>query len=541
MIEKVIGNNKASEIFRINRLLTESFDINQILKTLVSSAFELVEVSDAVILYLYDEEEEVLRFSEGVGVSLGEMKDIKFASGESLAGGTFLTKQAKLYETDEIKSNMSTMTEENYRLYFKGVYERQIKHVFCVPLLYHNRCLGVLAVDNFTNEGHFTEEDMAIIQVIADQGAIALTNSRLFQTIKQKNEQLEYSFMVHKKFTKLMLEGGGIEPILALLTRILGKEVSFHETERDMEGEDVYPIIRDNRTLGFLKLDAPITSLSEEQLVPLEQAATALALEVVKQMAIYEKELHLREEVFQQMLEGITSNDLETMSHYFNWDKTAHFRAVVIENKQGYFGSREYIWEKEKLVRIIENLSNDIFQCKFVFAKSFKIIMIMPDSERMSPRKFIELLGETLSNEKHLYYGIGGSRSLPNIKQSYDEAMDAVAYGKQSYKKVTDYSALGQERLWQKLDPVTTDSFIEDIIGPIFEMDAVYLETLRALIIHNKNHKKAAEVLHVHPNTLYQRIKKIEEMLHKSFARQEDWLNIVTAYQIYVSRHTEKQ
>lgn len=122
---------------------------------------------------------------------------------------------------------MDDISEENYYYYFQGVGQREVRSAFCVPLLYQDECLGVIVIDNFETDDFFTQDDINITQIIADQSSIAIVNSRLYHDLINKNEQLHYSLDIHHKFTKVILDGGGIEKILSLLSRILKDDAKF--------------------------------------------------------------------------------------------------------------------------------------------------------------------------------------------------------------------------------------------------------------------------------------------------------------------------
>lgn len=60
---------------------------------------------------------------------------------------------------------------------------REIASGLSVPILWHDQVLGVLNVSRFANRGSFTQGDLELISVLADNAAIALQNSRLFQEV----------------------------------------------------------------------------------------------------------------------------------------------------------------------------------------------------------------------------------------------------------------------------------------------------------------------------------------------------------------------
>jgi sugar diacid utilization regulator/GAF domain-containing protein len=536
----MIRNEKIKKLLEINRLLTKSFNLEFVLKTLVQAAYDLVEISDTIILYLYDEKENVLKLGEGVGVDLEILKHIAFSPGESLTGKTFSTKKTLLFaKKDDIQVNMNNMSEENYYYYFHGVGQREIRSVFCIPLLYQDECLGVIAMDNFETDDTFTEDDIGIIEHIASQSSIAIVNSRLYHDLKNKNEQLHHSLDIHHKFTKVILDGGGIEKILSLLSRILGDDAKFKVTQELGQEKYYFPIIRGNETLGFIKLKQHLGIISPLNLVAIEHAATALALELVKQNSLYEKELHFREEIFQQVMEGIPLSEIKHMTQHLELNIQDDFECVVIEGRKRTLWKPEATLDKERFVRRIEMTCKSLYNTSFVFTRAFQVIMVVPVKNKNMTKELVKVLHKELGNDQEMVFGIGRKTAINHIKDSYLEAVEAARYGKRVDKvSYINYAELGVERLWQKIDQTTLDFYVSDQLGPLLSMNKEYFETLAKYIETNKNHKKTAHQLHIHPNTLYHRLKKIEKSLNIEFDKENDWLNLIVAYKIHVSVHS---
>lgn len=178
---------KATELLEVNTMLTESLELEEILHMVIRAASRLVEAADVFLLYLYDEETRMLRFAGGEGVDEDALRQIAFAEGESITGKVFLDRQPKLFTSRrEIEAHMENMTEENERHYAKGVYQQDIKSTFCVPILNRDRCLGVVVVNSYRQDGVFTAEDMKVIEVMAGQSAIAIENARVYEALRQK-------------------------------------------------------------------------------------------------------------------------------------------------------------------------------------------------------------------------------------------------------------------------------------------------------------------------------------------------------------------
>lgn len=203
---------KAKKLLEINKMLTQSLKLEEVLKNLITAASELVQVTDTFMIYLYDELTGKLRIAEAIGVEIEPLKRIEFAPGESITGKVFLEKKSKLFKSEqEIDFYMSNMSEENYQFYYEGVRRQKIKSAFCVPILYQDSCLGVLIVDNFNQDGIFSDADLEVIQIIADQSAIALEHSRVYQNLLQKMRCYRIRFPFIKSFINSLLMGKALD------------------------------------------------------------------------------------------------------------------------------------------------------------------------------------------------------------------------------------------------------------------------------------------------------------------------------------------
>ncbi|SDH84768.1 PucR family transcriptional regulator [Alteribacillus bidgolensis] len=71
--------------------------------------------------------------------------------------------------------------------------------------------------------------------------------------------------------------------------------------------------------------------------------------------------------------------------------------------------------------------------------------------------------------------------------------------------------------------------FVDEIFEPLKTNDLDLEKTLIVYMESNRNAKLSAETLHIHINTLYQRLKKIEKRLNIELDDPEDILKIQLA------------
>ncbi|MFG6117907.1 helix-turn-helix domain-containing protein [Thalassobacillus sp. B23F22_16] len=520
--------DKMARLFEINRSLTQSLNLEVILPQLVQDAFRLINNADTTILYTL-REDGLLHFSHGVGVDEEHMKQVKFKPGESLTGQVFLSKEGVVVQGDEFREYMETMSEENYSHFLKGVFHREIKSGIVIPLLYNEDCIGVLVVDNFDKDVQFTEEEYQLLEVVADQAAIAIMNSKLYQEVKRKNEELSYSLEIHHRFTKILLEGRGASFILETISNILQTPVEYSEDQPD--AGFTFPIINANELYGYFTLQKPIESLSTIDKAALEHAATALSLEIVKRNTLFEKELHEIEEQFHDLLNG--SRMKRGALRKFSLDEDSRVICMIIDSKSAPIWESHTMLQKEKLVRSLKQIVSRFCKTQVIFTKADQMVVLMAGEIKRLETLAEELRGAIQINHS-IAIGIGREVSIQELSQSYREATEAAAYCKKlKGKTYVTYSELGAERLWLNTDQNLLDKFVSDKLGALFKMEKEYRETLQTFITENKSHKKTAELLHIHPNTLTYRLRKVESNLGIDLNKNEDWINMVLAFQIY--------
>ncbi|REB08775.1 GAF domain-containing protein [Sporosarcina sp. BI001-red] len=529
---------KANKLLEINKMLTQSLQLNEILRNVIRAACELVEVADVIIIYLYDEETKTLRFAKGEGVQEEALAHVAFAEGESITGKVFVHRQSKLFTTrEEIEDHMENMTDQNACYYYEGVHQRSVKSTFCVPILNKNRCLGVVVVNNYKQDSIFTAEDMNVIEVVAGQSAIAIDNAKVYEHLQQKNTLLEKSISIHNTFYQLILEGRGIETVLSLLEKMIGSGVRYHSYLEVMREEHFFPIRKGVDTLGYLSFLQPFKKFNEMEKITIEQASLSIALELIKENALYEKEIHFREQVFNHLLEGISGRELDAALQYVNWRTDTRVQCLIVEGNQKPLWEVDHLVGKERLVKSMEQRLRVELVDPLLFTRAFQLIVILPTISEKPVQELLGSIRQLWPDDADNVYGIGRETSIQELSVSYKEATRSVGYAKRYQIQVVEYSMLGLERLLYEVDQELLERFMYDKLHRLQTADPALIHTVKLFIQSNKNQKQTAKELHVHPNTLYYRLKKAEELLGIEFSNEKDWMDFVVAFRIYVELH----
>lgn len=523
---------QCEKLFNINALLTQSLDKQTVLQNLLKAAMDLIDRADTIIIYEKNDDG-YITFSDGIGVEIAPIRKVKFRPGESITGRAYLEKRIYNVSRDTAKRYMGNMSEDNKKFFQQAVKNRQVESVLAAPLVYQNECIGVLVVDNFDIPGDkFTEEETLIIEILANQAAIALTNSRFYTELQRRNNDLLAIQKIHETFSNILLEGKGINQITEVLSRILSQNVTYVETLHMQDEESVFPIISSNETLGYFQLPKPLASYTNVEKVALEQAANAVVLELIKQNNLFERKNKLQEELFQKLLDGLWDDQLE---HYHKFNRLTKFQSVacvLLEGKKEPLWNEHSLVAKERVMRRVEQAFFANYEEVVVFNRGFTIYILLPNIKRLKTNDFHVMLQEVFPNQE-VVVGIGRTVPVKQIANSHQEANDALQLAKKSKdRSIILYEDLGFERLWHGTDESTLTQYVTDQISPLLNGDPVDLETLQTYIELNGKHKETAEKLCIHPNTLAYRLRKIENLLNIDLKNQQDLLKVMTAFNI---------
>ncbi len=142
--------------------------------------------------------------------------------------------------------------------------------------------------------------------------------------------------------------------------------------------------------------------------------------------------------------------------------------------------------------------------------------------------------------ETKVIIGIGGTcRSPREISGSYEEAHRTIETLRRLGRvgTVTAFGDLGIHRLLLQVPDLSElRSFARDVLGKLSrherERKSEYLTTLACYFRENNSPQRAARVLHVHPNTVAYRVKRIEEITGLHLDNYRDRLTTQVALEI---------
>ncbi len=478
------------------------------------------------------------------------------------------------------------------------------RNLLGIPLYANNKIIGALLMANKNEEASFTQDDQELLMILGSQLGIALENSRLYEKIdkelqikvnelehvneilRKQHVILEKSLEMHNQLTGLVLRGKGIEAICDTLTAFIGspvqvedhnfniKATTMHNTtarfvsgkelleNKDYIGQDyelfqerkpveifpalnttqyLVPIVAGQQFMGLITTVLTHRKLKQLDKVAMEQGATIIALEMLKQRAAVEQTKRLKENFLEHVLERNYESE-EWMHHRalelgFNLKKI--FQVITVEVEPGRTDkSRPEIYQE------IREFCVDSFPNDIVITKNNHILIMVSLNHKDKEdgvKPLVESLKERLSfliEEGTWWVALGTfCDKLADCVTSYRNAIASLNIMKvlNLKNKVVSYDNLGVFSLIE-INPENFAEFAKRTIGPLIEYDQKHktqlVNTLNLFYKYNSNVLKASRKGFLNPSTMKYRLRRIQEITGLNLKEPEISLQLQLAMRL---------
>ncbi|KAA9022901.1 PucR family transcriptional regulator [Niallia endozanthoxylica] len=235
----------------------------------------------------------------------------------------------------------------------------------------------------------------------------------------------------------------------------------------------------------------------------------------------------------------------------WGWDleKPHHLFVIDVALSDEWMMNLEWM---DEIIVFLENHLSDLNDEIILFPFQDQIVVLLKDDENRNPSSRKSFVFEKAAMmEKELsshwpgcqfHIGIGKwCQDSVNLNKSYQEAKMALQFGKVWLENdhVFHINDLGIFNLIMHLHKEILYDFCEEYLPSLIESDdklgTEYLKTLKAYFQYQGNVNEVSEALYIHPNTLRNRLKKIEDMTGLYLHNNVDFLNLMVAVKIHYS------
>lgn len=546
-------------------------DTDAVLRSIVRRARLLLH-SDVAYLSLNDPaaDRTYMRVTDGSTSAL--FQQVVLGMGEGLGG--LVAQSARPYATADYAADDRFNHTEPID---SAVIDERLVAILGVPLQVGPTVIGVLyAADRTPRE--FGTDDVSLLMSLADHAAIALDTARLLEesrsalvelntandTIRAHNDALRRAAEAHDRLTDLVLRGGGVPDVAAALAGVLhggivihdatGAELACVDTESQPAPADmlhgpmtsgragargdtwVCAVLAGPQPLGSITLTGrPDLGDADRRLF--ERAAVVTALLLLLRRSVADAEDRVRGELLSDLLTAPDRDPAGLVARGRRID--VHLcapHAVAVAHADGC-GRR----------RLAAVARTRVPPHSLVGVHADRVVLIVPDEQpqALACRLSAEL-GAALGCPVTI--GAGGPGCEPKgLVAAHAEAERCLramlALGRAGHGGAADSLGFVGILLGGQ-SPLDTggsiDGFVRTTLGPVIDYDARrgtdLLRTLRAYFDAGGNLSRAKDALHVHVNTVAQRLERIGSLLDADWAQPARALEIQLALRLHQLR-----
>ena len=558
-----------SAIFETVADLAALKDVDDVLDAIVRRGRKLLGC-DVSYLSLNDLDAGATYMRVTQGIHTEEFRKVRLGFGEGLGG--LVAETARPYMTDDYFADERFNHTGTIDSAVRG---EEIRAILGVPLLLGRTVIGVLYAANHDGRP-FARADVDLLSSFAGHAAVALDNARRIREtqaaladlketsdlLAQHAEGVQLASVAHARLAGVVLQGGSLQDLALELHQVLQEPVHIVDArgmtlassdpeappaERELalvslaferrethvgDGASITPVFAGGTPL------AAVLTTTELAAVPrqiLERAATTAALIMVVQRSASEAQIRRRGDLLVDVLVGRSGvGSLTARASLLGADLAQPHVVLVVDG-----ADQSLAQGAVDLARTTEGFSAELGD---------RLVVVLPGEEAVPAAR--RLVRRTRPGDAPISGGRGApvGRVVPTIgaagpvtgvdgvRAAYQEAtqcLDALlALGRRG--DVADAEALGFVGLLMgRHGPA---EHVRARLGPLLDYDqrrgTALLETLAAWLAEDRHLARTGQRMHVHPNTVTQRLDRIGHLLGDGWQSPESLLELGLALRL---------
>ncbi|TLP56909.1 helix-turn-helix domain-containing protein [Microbispora triticiradicis] len=466
-----------------------------------------------------------------------------------------------------------------------AVQEEGLVAILGVPLRLGPQVIGVLFAAN-RSARPFAQEEVALLCSLAAHAAVAIDTARLLQetraalaelsganaVISAHSQAIERAADAHDRMTGLVLRGGGVEDVAAVVTEVLGGRLTVLDDEgRPLVGEareldaGVFDAAQSSRALGrtvkrgdayvasvdvgaaplctlVLRTDRPVSDTDQRIL---ERAALVTALLLLFRRSVAEAEGRVRGELLDDLVSRPELRGLRDRARRLGVDLDAPHVLVVARHD----GQRERaaFWASSQAT-LARGLAA---------ARGDEVVLLLPGDRpgALARRVAAELtasLGRPATAGAAPAAGPGAGQDAGQAGQAGEPGGGPVTSVAAAYAEARRCAgalvALGRTGDGASAEELgfvgllvgerrEVAGFLSGVLGPVLDYDArrgtALVTTLTAYFGTGGSLSRTAEALHIHVNTVTQRLDRVGQLLGVDWQEPDHALEIQLALRLH--------
>lgn len=310
-------------------------------------------------------------------------------------------------------------------------------------------------------------------------------------------------------------------------------------------------------TLAYLVIVEKKQIFREQDFIAIIQAANALGIKLNFNRFVQTLARKTCNELIRELLAGKTQDEeaLIKRGELAGWDLTLPYQLFVFRFKDYYQFHEEDEGEgvfllfdyQEKVIRWIHRIMKNRFPYRYIIFDYQDDILLLVNIHsgdlEETRRKLARVVSEELGKKfKKLEFNIGAGHYYYNcleIRESYQGALKALTVLRQGNypEPILFFEDIGILQILWDVERNNLVNFTTEMLRGLIEYDREsqtdLIQTLGVYLTCDGRIQDTAERLHVHPNTISYRVKRINEILGCDLKDFETKLSLSIAYKIY--------
>lgn len=431
--------------------------------------------------------------------------------------------------------------------------------------------------------------ELPLLEIPADVAYVDITHPLLGAIISRQTLELQYSASVRGQFTRMVLEGHGLEAVASELARLIaGRVVMVGEDDgllasacalsanrcdstqpyaveqREEAGAEeelqvtVVPVLVKGIRYGALQTFTR-QALGERERLAVDHAVTVTALELIKDRAVQEAERRLAQDFVEDLIAGsLRERDLIQSRAAAMGINAGKCLAVMIADIDAFadFIRRHGLSEvqaqeiKGRLFAAARRAAARLRKRAVIVSRSDSVLCFLTPDEQVKEapgRAEITAVAREIQRQFEqraagVTVSIGLSSFCGDLLELGDrcrEARKALEIGRLAGGKggIHHYQALALQRLLHELGSSDeARAFCRRSVGGVLDYDAHHgtslLKTLQAFLEEKGALTATAERLFIHRNTLSYRLQRLSDLLDRDLADGETRFELLLAMKL---------
>lgn len=550
-------------LFDIANDLASLQDVDAVLRTIVAHARRLLH-TDVATLSLLEEGGTSTYIRMAIGTVSPKLRDLRLDVGVGIGGAVAIGRepfQTSNYYTDPRLQHDAVVDD--------AVRAEGLVAILGVPMLVSGELIGVLLAADRA-ERVFRADEVTLLASLATHAALAIEKTRLLQNaqvavadlsraneeIRVRSAKVEQAADAHERMTELVLRGGGIDDVAAAVVGVLGgtllvtdvdgsemtrvgpgvlpdgwtELVGLHDgaarvRSSEFQGWLVAPVVAGTEQFGLLLYKGDVLVGDAERRI-VERAAMVTALLLVWRRSVAVAEIRGRGDVLRDILAGTAdARSVGERARLLGVDLDVPSCVVVLRAPTG---AAALLSAAVRITPLSGALIGEF---------DGDVIVVAPGEQPLEAagrlvRQLSQLLDVPLTGA-----GAGPASGAAELRTAHVEARRCVgaliALGRAG--EVADRDELGFLGLLIGPDRDVREH-IRRRLGPVLDYDhsqgTGLIDSLETYFEQEQSLTRAAKVLHIHVNTMAQRLDRIGILLGPEWRTPKGTLEVRMALEL---------